>query len=193
MIPSAVAGSRARVPSVLARVTVESIEAANGRLVILGHERNPYRAALWASSDGTAWSEVRAPTGFLGNPYGQMQIVVGPKGWLLAAYASDGKHLWWSPDGIFWSVAAEPATGELAVYAGQLAAAPWGFVVPTRDSDCASDVWVSSEAKAWTCSGGPHVPVFWDPDWRFAASDRAIVGIRPGGDLWVTTTPQALP
>ena len=179
--------SRSSATPSLTRVTLESIAGAQGGFVLTGHARSPWRNAIWYSADGAAWSEIRDVPQERGR-YGNSGIVVsGPQGWLLKSQTYEGDGLWVSQDGEDWTFIAEP--GDPADQIAALVPAPGRYVVVEPSGRCSSGVWTSPDARAWACAESaaesataPDGLIY---DWKFAASDRTIVGIRETGPPWI--------
>jgi hypothetical protein len=165
--------------SMFSGVSLDDIAAADGRYLLVGHDRSPFRVRLWSSVDGAAWREQPAPPGVdpADSRLGPFQVAAGPSGWLLTASGGgwEPSRAWWSGDSFTWVETAEIPQAEgggMRIWDENAIATPAGFVVVTWTEPCASGLWLTSTGRSWSCISGDPRP---HPNWVVAASDRVIV------------------
>lgn len=182
--PDGVVWTRMPLDPSFSGVRLDDIAGADGRVVLVGHHRSPFRNLVWTSDDGRRWSQVPDfsdvdPTD---NRSGTYQVAAGRAGMLVTLRAPD--RAWWSVDGATWTPAPRLPVIDLKIYGMNALATPAGFVLIGYSAGCTSGLWVSPDASSWVCvAGGP--PAVGRGDWIAAASDRAIVTSGDVGSLWV--------
>ena len=182
--PDGVAWTRSPADPAFSGVGLDDIAGADGRFVLVGHVRSPYRNVLWTSDDGRAWSQVPDLSGTdpTDAQAGTYQVTAGSAGWLLTQSGSDTtpSRAWRSADGATWASASTPPGAWLRRWDTNAIVTPSGFIAISESGGCESGLWTSGDTVAWGCVAGDH-----QIDGAVAASDDAIVTGDVVGDVWV--------
>ena len=182
--PDGLAWTRMSLDPMFSGVRLDDIAGVDGRVVLVGHHRSPFRNLVWISGDGRTWSQVPDLAGAdpTDNRSGTYQVAAGPAGALVTLRAPD--RAWWSVDGATWASTPRLPVIDLDTYQMNALATSAGFVLIGYSAGCTSGIWMSPDATSWACvAGGPSA--VGRGDWIAAASGDAIVTSGDVGSLWV--------